>query len=158
VRFHGDNEVIVWRLELAAKRQATIISSGNLTGGAERMSFVIYFAMLVVALVSVALGLDVVTAPPIKTASRPALVEPIRHQAAPVQPAVPAPPEAQQAVPQSAPRQTVSQSSESDSTEGQASAAAPACNVQACEAAYRSFTAADCTYQPYDGPRRLCTK
>ena len=33
-----------------------------------------------------------------------------------------------------------------------------ACNVQACTAAYRSFTSADCTYQPSNGPRRLCTK
>ncbi|MDE2374820.1 MAG: BA14K family protein, partial [Hyphomicrobiales bacterium] len=36
--------------------------------------------------------------------------------------------------------------------------APPACDVQACAAAYRSFNAADCTYQPFDGPRRLCTK
>lgn len=35
---------------------------------------------------------------------------------------------------------------------------APACDVQACMAAYRSFRAADCTFQPYDGPRRLCTR
>ena len=32
------------------------------------------------------------------------------------------------------------------------------CNVDACFAAYRSFNAADCTYQPTNGPRRLCTK
>ena len=30
------------------------------------------------------------------------------------------------------------------------------CNVPACAATYRSFRAADCTYQPYDGPRRAC--
>jgi hypothetical protein len=35
--------------------------------------------------------------------------------------------------------------------------AAPRCDVPACAAHYRSFNAADCTYQPYDGPRRLCT-
>jgi hypothetical protein len=40
-----------------------------------------------------------------------------------------------------------------------ASAAAPAkCNVNACSRAYVSFSAADCTYQPTDGPRRLCAK
>jgi len=33
-----------------------------------------------------------------------------------------------------------------------------ACNIQACTAAYRSFTSIDCTYQPSNGPRRLCTK
>jgi len=32
------------------------------------------------------------------------------------------------------------------------------CNIQACERAYRSFRASDCTFQPYDGPRRLCEK
>src|SRR5262249_50468915 len=32
------------------------------------------------------------------------------------------------------------------------------CNVDACFAAYRSFNAADCTYQPTSGPRRLCRK
>ncbi len=38
-----------------------------------------------------------------------------------------------------------------------ATAAAPnACNVQACEAAYRSFRASDCSYQPFDGPRKFC--
>ncbi len=37
-------------------------------------------------------------------------------------------------------------------------AAPPRCDVAACDAAYRSFRASDCTYQPYDGPRRLCTR
>ncbi len=39
-----------------------------------------------------------------------------------------------------------------------ATAAVPLCDIQACERAYRSFTASDCTYQPSDGPRRLCTR
>jgi hypothetical protein len=39
-----------------------------------------------------------------------------------------------------------------------ARAQASSCNVQACGAAYQSFNPADCTYQPYDGPRQLCTK
>ncbi len=34
----------------------------------------------------------------------------------------------------------------------------PRCDVAACSAAYNSFRAADCTYQPYDGKRRLCTR
>ncbi|OYY06348.1 MAG: hypothetical protein B7Y70_16530 [Rhizobiales bacterium 35-68-8] len=37
-----------------------------------------------------------------------------------------------------------------------ASAASNACNIPACESAYRSFRPEDCSYQPYDGPRRLC--
>ena len=36
---------------------------------------------------------------------------------------------------------------------------APAkCDVDACSAAYFSFRASDCTYQPSGGGRRLCTK
>jgi hypothetical protein len=33
-----------------------------------------------------------------------------------------------------------------------------ACNISACERSYQSFRASDCTYQPYSGPRRLCTR
>ncbi len=32
------------------------------------------------------------------------------------------------------------------------------CNVQACAEAYFSFNPQDCTYQPSDGPRRLCER
>ena len=36
---------------------------------------------------------------------------------------------------------------------------APKCNKDACANAYpRSFDAGDCTYQPTNGPRRLCKK
>lgn len=34
----------------------------------------------------------------------------------------------------------------------------PQCDIRACSAAYRSFRASDCTFQPYSGPRRLCTR
>ena len=34
----------------------------------------------------------------------------------------------------------------------------PLCDIRACSAAYRSFDASDCTYQPFEGPRRLCTR
>jgi membrane peptidoglycan carboxypeptidase len=38
-------------------------------------------------------------------------------------------------------------------------AAVPAqCDIRACSAAYRSFRAEDCTYQPFEGPRQLCTR
>ncbi len=36
--------------------------------------------------------------------------------------------------------------------------AKPKCNIEACKAAYFTFTPEDCTYQPTDRPRRLCTK
>jgi hypothetical protein len=32
------------------------------------------------------------------------------------------------------------------------------CDAQACASAYKSFRASDCSYQPYEGERRLCTK
>ena len=31
-----------------------------------------------------------------------------------------------------------------------------ACNVAACASAYRSFRESDCSYQPFEGPRRIC--
>ena len=34
----------------------------------------------------------------------------------------------------------------------------PKCDVAACERAYFTFTPSDCTYQPSNGSRRLCTK
>ena len=34
----------------------------------------------------------------------------------------------------------------------------PKCDIDACSAAYRSFRASDCTWQPYEGPRRFCDK
>lgn len=42
--------------------------------------------------------------------------------------------------------------------ESTATPAGNRCNVQACASAYKSFNASDCTYQPFDGPRRVCTK
>ena len=33
---------------------------------------------------------------------------------------------------------------------------ANACNVAACAATFRSFRESDCTYQPFEGPRRVC--
>lgn len=47
----------------------------------------------------------------------------------------------------------------SEKSDGDADAPnAPKCNIDACKAAFISFTPEDCTYQPIDGPRRLCTK
>jgi hypothetical protein len=39
-----------------------------------------------------------------------------------------------------------------------AAGAPPQCDIAACTAAYRTFTASDCTYMPSAGVRRLCTK
>ncbi|MBX9824917.1 MAG: BA14K family protein [Xanthobacteraceae bacterium] len=43
-------------------------------------------------------------------------------------------------------------------TTGARDTPAPKCNQQACADAYRSFDATDCTYQPANGPRRLCNR
>jgi hypothetical protein len=32
------------------------------------------------------------------------------------------------------------------------------CDIQACAGAYKSFRASDCTYQSFEGPRRVCGK
>ena len=40
----------------------------------------------------------------------------------------------------------------------EAAASSNRCDVQACASAYKSFRASDCTYQPLDGPRRVCGK
>jgi hypothetical protein len=37
-----------------------------------------------------------------------------------------------------------------------ASADAPICNVAKCAAAFKSFNVDDCTFQPFDGERRVC--
>lgn len=38
------------------------------------------------------------------------------------------------------------------------SAASLSCNVSACARSYRSFRSSDCTFQPFEGPRRQCTR
>jgi membrane peptidoglycan carboxypeptidase len=40
----------------------------------------------------------------------------------------------------------------------QAEAQPAQCDIRACSAAYRSFRAEDCTYQPFEGPRQICTR
>lgn len=39
-----------------------------------------------------------------------------------------------------------------------AESAQPKCDIAACSAAYHSFRAIDCSWQPFDGPRRFCDK
>jgi len=117
--------------------------------------FVFYCGVLLAAVTSVMLGLDwmpapmppmpetknlVFVAPPPPPAPPPAVVtqpaQPVPAVApSPVEPPAPAPP------PQIA-----------------VEPAPPKCDVRACASAYRSFTESDCTYQPSEGPRRLCTK
>jgi len=110
-----------------------------------------YFGVVVVAIGSVAFGLDWVPAPmsPMPDVhytgpvALPPTINVTSSSVVPAVPAAPAPPVGQTAV--AAPP---------------APAAEPplGCNVMACAAAYRSFLSVDCSYQPSNGPRRRCTK
>ena len=127
------------------------------------MRLAVYGAVLVIALGSVLLGLDRLPAPMspmVDTAAGLAAVPAPVLQTPAVQasPSVPSATIGAPIVPQTL-------AAPAPVTAGavvQTPAAAPEpevrCNVDACTAAYRSFRASDCTYQPNDGPRRLCTK
>jgi len=138
------------------------------------MSFLVYLFVLLVAAGSVIFGLDWTQAPlnPPPYATPPTQSAAVRPPPQP-QPAAQqakAPAQAGVAVAQAtvnggaaAPaghdEATRAQASVTDQTDHPETTAAVAnCNVAACSASYRSFRAADCTYQPFDGPRRVCTK
>jgi hypothetical protein len=159
----------------------------------EAMQLAVYGAVLLIALGSVLLGLDWVSAPmspmvdtkaglsaaapplpqppskptvAVPNTPAPLAAPPVQPNiSAPVDPPVPTTPRANLGAPIIAPGLTPSPSA-SSAAAAQAATEAPAatpelqvhCNVNACTAAYRSFRAADCTYQPSDGPRRLCSK
>jgi hypothetical protein len=49
-------------------------------------------------------------------------------------------------------------SAETPNTSEEAAGSSNRCDVRACAGAYKSFRASDCTYQPFDGTRRVCGK
>lgn len=51
-----------------------------------------------------------------------------------------------------------SAANEGSNSSGTQTALQPKCDIIACTSAYHSFNPSDCTYQPSDGPRRLCKK
>jgi hypothetical protein len=113
------------------------------------------------------------TPPPVDSASN---VEPSNAAADPQAPAAPQPAAqstASTAPPQRPPAETTGVAPRDDDAKQQApaatnvqrapqeTAAVPSnnrCDVQACAGAYRSFRVSDCTYQSFEGPRRVCTK
>jgi hypothetical protein len=132
------------------------------------MQLAVYGAVLAIALGSVLLGLDWLSAPmspmvdteaglravaPPPIAAAPPSMAPKASIGAPivppglVAPATPNVPPSPDVAVQVAPQEPIVR------REPQVS-----CNVDACIAAYRSFRESDCTYQPSNGPRRLCTK
>ena len=139
------------------------------------MSFLVYFFVLLVAAGSVIFGLDWTQAPlnPPPYATLPAAATRVARTTPP-QPAIVQAP-VRSAGTQTAPATTASVATAGNAATAMASAthdeAAPAsatattatamaghCNIEACSSAFRSFRASDCTYQPYDGERRACTK
>jgi len=137
------------------------------------MRLAVYGAVLVIALGSVLLGLDRLSAPMspmvdtaagLAAAPAPPLQTPVAQPAPLVPSATPSATIGAPIVPPAlaAPVQPAAPATAGAATQAAAPVAAsePAahCNVDACTAAYRSFRPSDCTYQPSNGPRRLCTK
>jgi len=133
------------------------------------MSFVLYFFVLLVAAGSVLFGLDWLQAPlpPMPpgpstvVAGKPANTAPARQAAANQavrQIAKPPAPVAAAATKPSGPDTTNATMTPVADTAVAGTDTAPKCDIAACASAYRSFRASDCTYQPYDGPRRLCAR
>lgn len=99
------------------------------------------------------------TDPVVKAATPPTPPAPAQQAAAAMKPAEPAPKEAKLApAPQPAPAKPAP--SEKPAAPPNATPVAlhtkNSCDVDACARAYKSFREADCTYQPYSGPRQLC--
>jgi hypothetical protein len=139
------------------------------------MRLVVYSAVAAIALGSVLLGLDWLSAPMSPMANTEAglrAVAPPRVAAPTPANAPPTAPETSKATigaPILAPGLAAPASANVPAPSGAAAQAVAAepiatphpevrCNVNACTAAYQSFRAADCTYQPTNGPRRLCAK
>jgi hypothetical protein len=148
------------------------------------MAFVIYFLFLLISAGSVFFGLDLITSPlptmpqsvhsgrsvplPPQRAERKASekTQTAGGGLSPIYPASPGP--SATVITRAAAASALKQDSDhapapaqTEEVAGAQAGAAPAqnsCDVPACEAAYRSFSAVDCTYQPRVGPRRLCAK
>jgi len=138
-----------------------VISAGSVVFGVEWMSapmtpmpaspYQLRAAVPPVVQQAAAKPAEVAKPAPVEIATRPAAPAPVA--AAPAQPVQPAPAVAAVA-PEPAPLVAPEPVPAAPAT-----AAAPLCDIAACERAYRTFTASDCTYQPSgDGPRRLCTR
>ncbi len=147
--------------------------------GARRpMKYLVALIVLVISAGSVMLGVEWTSAPmtPMAASSFPlrAAAPPVAQQAAkpPVKTpepaketvkaaegAMPAPAAAAPPTPVVAASPPAPEPAPLVAPEVAATPPAPLCDVAACERAFRTFTASDCTYQPSgDGPRRLCTR
>jgi BA14K-like protein len=129
--------------------------------------FMLYSAVLLVAVCNIVFGLYSMSGPPAKPAAATRAPPVAAVQSAPGYPGnVQTEGNAPAAVPNDAPsakaagRPTRPLAQAAGQAAGQVAAdGAPAkCDVDACTAAYFSFRASDCTYMPTGGGRRLCTK
>jgi hypothetical protein len=143
-------------------------------------SFAAVAAILAVALCNVVFGMDWVVERPVPqpVAAIAGVSEPQAVARPPIRAARPAPPAAAAGPPiggnaaaapdKGAPRPDAAVQMTEPATQvlatpaptapPPAEAAKPKCDVVACAQAYRSFQESDCTWQPFEGPRRLCTK
>src|ERR1019366_796155 len=136
-------------------------------------------AVLAVALCNVVFGMDwLAERPPVRPlAAVTGVTEPPMLASPPVQSPPPpaaaatppmkrnaaAPPKIVASQPAAAPKSDASQPDTAiiimnESAAPAAAEAPPKCDIAACAAAYRTFTASDCTYVPSFGVRKLCTK
>lgn len=137
-------------------------------------SFLAACAVLAVAISNVVFGMDWVgERPPVRPVaavtgvSEPPVAASPPVQSPPMQAAPPSPPAARPptkgstaappkiGAPQPGPAITIMNE---PAAPAPAAAAQPKCDIAACAAAYRTFTASDCTYMPSVGVRKLCTK
>jgi hypothetical protein len=134
------------------------------------MSFLVYLFVLLVAAGSVIFGLDWTQAPlnPPPYAASPAQSATLKPAATSPVPAttasVSAPTKAGTTAASGAPAVSRNEAAQAQASatesadQPETTAAAAHCNVSVCAASYQSFRASDCTYQPYGGPRRVCTR
>jgi BA14K-like protein len=119
------------------------------------MPFIVYLAILIATVFSVGLEWDALVEPSAATRHE---IRAVTELGSPPRQAAPAAgtaaaPAVQPAVPAAAPA-----ASAAVQPPAAAQTPPPQCDIDACTAAYHSFRASDCTYQPNEGPRRLCTK
>jgi hypothetical protein len=116
-----------------------------------------FFAVLIVVFINVLFGLDWQAAPLTPMPETKATYAP--PPPAPALAVTPPPTPIQRDVPNAAPNVAIPDNSATENATPIAQTPSkPKCDVIACSSAYRSFQESDCTYQPSNGPRRLCTK
>jgi len=134
------------------------------------MPFLAYVLAMIVAVGGLLFGVEVITTPPPQKSAVEAPVVPSKlaqreadrleektegDPSRPLTPIYPANPGGKTYV--SAVYPTSNQSRAVANEAAVAERSAIHCEVAACASTYTSFRRSDCTYQPYEGPRRVCT-